>query len=109
MFSPFGVPCHFLLLTRPDVLHERNISVVVTSVGQGLVVHNPTIRSFTESVLWTVDFHGCFTVPFSPLGGTGRPDLAQQGESGTDEAPAGQACTEQCSGVFQKVLFPLSL
>lgn len=37
VFSPFGVPCHFLLLTRPDVLHERNISVVVMSVGQGLV------------------------------------------------------------------------
>lgn len=37
VFSPFGVPCHFLLLTRPDVLHERNISVVVTSIGQGLV------------------------------------------------------------------------
>lgn len=106
MFSPFGVPCHFLLLTRPDVLHERNISVVVTSIGQRLVFTVLQLGLLLNlcSGLWTF-----MDVSRSPLGGTGRPELAQQGESGTDEAPAGQACTAQCSGVFQMVPFPLSL
>lgn len=66
-------------------------------------------KSFTEPVLWTVDFHGCVLVPLSPeLAGVGY--SLHQGESGTDEAPSGQASlTAQCSGVFQKVPFPLPL
>lgn len=67
------------------------------------MLYSPRIRSpsFSEPVPLGCDLHKCFSVLFTPLGGTGRLEWAElgislpPGPSDSDNTPAGQALVKQ--------------